>query len=288
MEPKKKYKGKNRFIGNKIYSTITDWTHSLTQRLNGLILLLKIVFSYDCVVFLLSNLTVTPKYDLLMLSFLKAYKNFGIALLVLSIIIISIFYSILKPKKVLPVFQPAMVNYEMVDSSIQHQRKYHTIADFSLINQNGQTITQDDYKDKIYVADFFFTTCQTICPIMTDHMAQIQEATKNDNDVMLLSHSVTPQIDSVEQLKRYALKKGVNDAKWNLVTGDKKQIYELARKSYLAVKTDGNGDAYDMIHTENFMLIDKKRQIRGFYDGTKQEDIQRLLEDIQTLKQEYH
>ncbi|OMP32122.1 SCO family protein [Mangrovimonas sp. DI 80] len=223
-----------------------------------------------------------------MLSFLKAYKNFGIALLVLSIIMISIFYSILKPKKVLPVFQPAMVNYEMVDSSIQHQRKYHTIADFSLINQNGQTITQDDYKDKIYVADFFFTTCQTICPIMTDHMAQIQEATKNDNDVMLLSHSVTPQIDSVEQLKRYALKKGVNDAKWNLVTGDKKQIYELARKSYLAVKTDGNGDAYDMIHTENFMLIDKKRQIRGFYDGTKQEDIQRLLEDIQTLKQEYH
>ncbi|WMI70391.1 SCO family protein [Mangrovimonas sp. YM274] len=223
-----------------------------------------------------------------MLSFLKAYKNFGIALLVLSLIIISIFYSILKPKRVLPVFQPAMVNYEMVDSSIQHQKKYHTIADFSLTNQNGQTVTQEDYKDKIYVADFFFTTCQTICPIMTDHMAQIQEATKNDEDIMLLSHSVTPQIDSVDQLKRYALKKGVNDAKWNLVTGDKKQIYELARKSYLAVKTDGNGDAYDMIHTENFMLIDKKRQIRGFYDGTKQEDIQRLLEDIQTLKQEYH
>lgn len=223
-----------------------------------------------------------------MLSFLKAYKNFGIALLVLSLIIISIFYSILKPKRVLPVFQPAMVNYEMVDSSIQHQKKYHTIADFSLTNQNGQTVTQEDYKDKIYVADFFFTTCQTICPIMTDHMAQIQEATKDDEDIMLLSHSVTPQIDSVEQLKRYSLKKGVNDAKWNLVTGDKKQIYELARKSYLAVKTDGNGDAYDMIHTENFMLIDKKRQIRGFYDGTKQEDIQRLLEDIQTLKQEYH
>ncbi|WP_053990011.1 SCO family protein [Mangrovimonas sp. TPBH4] len=223
-----------------------------------------------------------------MLSFLKAYKNFGIALLVLSLIIISIFYSILKPKRVLPVFQPAMVNYEMVDSSIQHQKKYHSISDFSLINQNGQTVTQEDYKDKIYVADFFFTTCQTICPIMTDHMAQIQEATINDDDVMLLSHSVTPKIDSVEQLKRYAVKKGVNDAKWNLVTGDKKQIYELARKSYLAVKTDGNGDAYDMIHTENFMLIDKKRQIRGFYDGTKPDDIERLLEDIQVLKQEYH
>jgi protein SCO1/2 len=119
---------------------------------------------------------------------------------------------------------------------------------------------------------------------MTDHMVQIQEEIMNDDDIMLLSHSVTPDIDSVAQLKRYAIEKGVNDTKWNLVTGDKKQIYELARKSYLAVKTDGNGDKYDMIHTENFMLIDKKRQIRGYYDGTKPEDIEQLLEDIKVLK----
>lgn len=221
-----------------------------------------------------------------MLSFLKQFKYFWIGFLILSIAIISIFYSILKPKKFLPIYQPSRVNSEMVDSTIQHISKYHHIADFSLVNQNGKTITQTDYKDKIYVADFFFTTCQTICPIMTDHMIQIQKEIINDDEVMLLSHSVTPQIDSVAQLKTYALEKGVNDKKWNLVTGDKKQIYGLARKSYMAVKTDGNGDAYDMIHTENFMLIDKKRQVRGYYDGTKTEDIERLLEDIKILKEE--
>jgi len=222
-----------------------------------------------------------------MLSFFKHFKYFGIVLGILSIILVSIFYNILKVEKSLPIWQPASVNAELVDSTIQHQKKYHKIADFNLINQNGKTITQNDYQDKIYVADFFFTTCQTICPIMTDHMYQIQKETSEDNDVMLLSHSVTPQIDNVAQLKKYALKKGVRDDKWNLVTGDKKQIYELARKSYLAVKTAGNGDQYDMIHTENFMLIDKKRQIRGFYDGTDPEAISRLLDDIETLKKEY-
>ena len=218
------------------------------------------------------------------LSFFKGYKNFGIFFSILSVIIIVIIYNILNVKKPLPIYQPAMVSNELVDSTIQYQKKYHKISDFSLLNQNGETITQDTYKDKIYVADFFFTTCQTICPIMTDHMYQIQKEIINDDAIMLLSHSVTPKIDSIAQLKKYAKEKGVIARKWNLVTGDKKQIYELARKSYLAVKTDGNGDEYDMIHTENFMLIDKKRQIRGFYDGTMQEDIDRLLEDIETLK----
>ncbi len=220
------------------------------------------------------------------LSFFARYKKFGIFFSVLCLIIISIIYNILNVKKPLPIYQPAMVSEELVDSSIQHQMKYHKIADFSLTNQNGEIVTQDTYKDKIYVADFFFTTCPTICPIMTDHMYQIQKEIINDDDVMLLSHSVTPKIDSVPQLKKYAIKKGVIDRKWNLVTGDKKEIYKLARKSYLAVKTDGNGDEYDMIHTENFMLIDKKRQIRGFYDGTNLEDIEQLLEDIETLKDE--
>ena len=221
-----------------------------------------------------------------MLSFFKQFKLFWISFLILSIIIILIFYSILKPKKTLPIYQPSRVNAEMVDDSIQHISKYHKIADFSLINQNGKIVTQEDYKDKIYVADFFFTTCQSICPIMTDHMVKIQNEIKNDDEVMLLSHSVTPQIDSVAQLKRYAKEKGVMDSKWNLVTGDKKEIYALARRSYMAVKTDGNGDEYDMIHTENFMLIDKNRQIRGYYDGTKSEEIDRLLEDIKVLKKE--
>lgn len=221
-----------------------------------------------------------------MLAFFSRYKFFAIVLLVVSIIIISIFYQILKPKEVLPIFQPAKVNAELVDSTIQHVKKYHTISDFSLINQNGKTITQEDYKDKIYVADFFFTTCLTICPIMTDNMVEVQNKLKNDSEIMLLSHTVTPEIDSVAQLKKYALKKGVDDAKWNLVTGEKKEIYKLARKSYLAVKTDGNGDEYDMIHTENFILVDKEKRIRGFYDGTDDVDIQQLLQDIEILKRE--
>ena len=222
-----------------------------------------------------------------MASFLKKYKLFITTLFVLSCIIITLFYSILSPEKILPIYQPAQVNYELVDSTIQHQKKYHQIADFSLINQNGDTITQEFYKDKIYVADFFFTTCQTICPIMTDHMYDIQKQTISDPEVLLLSHSVTPEVDNVAQLKRYAKKKLVNSSKWNLVTGNKKQIYELARKSYLAVKNAGNGGPFDMIHTENFMLIDKKRQIRGFYDGTDSEEIERLLEDIKVLKASY-
>lgn len=221
-----------------------------------------------------------------MLSYIKQHKLFWISFLILSVIIMSIIYSLLKPKKVLPIYQPSTVNADMVDTSIQYISKYHKIADFSLTNQNGKTITQEDYKNKIYVADFIFTTCQSICPIMTDHMVDIQAAIKDDDQVMLLSHSVTPEIDSVAQLKKYALEKGVDDRKWNLVTGDKKQIYELARKSYMAVKTQGNGDAYDMIHTENFMLIDKKRQIRGYYDGTKPEEIDRLLEDIKVLEKD--
>jgi len=204
-------------------------------------------------------------------------------MVVLSVIIITTFYNILKPNKVLPIYQPAQVNFELVDSTIQHKKKYHTIANFSLINQNGDTITQEFYKDKIYIADFFFTTCQTICPIMTDHMYEIQKQTISDPEILLLSHTVTPEIDSIAQLKRYAKKKFVNSSKWNLVTGDKKQIYELARKSYLAVE-DAEFGEYDMIHTENFMLIDKKRQIRGFYDGTDNLEINRLLSDIEILK----
>ncbi|MFT4697938.1 MAG: protein SCO1/2 [Flavobacteriaceae bacterium] len=221
-----------------------------------------------------------------MLQFFSKYKFLGVVMLVLAIIIISIIYQILDPKKVLPVFQPNKVNAELVDSTIQHVKKYHTISDFSLTNQNGENITQKNYENKIYVADFFFTTCQTICPVMTGNMALIQKKIKNDTTIMLLSHSVTPEIDTVAQLKRYAIEKGVDGAKWNLVTGDKKQIYDLARKSYLAAK-DVPYNPYDLIHTENFILIDIKKRIRGFYDGTKNEDIEQLLIDIEILKKNH-
>ena len=208
-------------------------------------------------------------------------------ILIFSAAAVYMFYVILKPIEVLPIYQPAEVNEKLVDSSIIHVAKYHKISDFKLKNQNGKEITQANYKDKIYVADFFFTTCQDICPVMTKNMYQLQEELKNDNEVLLLSHTVIPEVDTVEQLKEYAIENNVDDSKWNLLTGDKKQIYELARKSYLAVE-DSNFNEFDMIHTENFMLIDKEKQIRGFYDGTNSEEINRLLKDIEILKQSYN
>jgi len=222
-----------------------------------------------------------------MLSFFGKYKLFGLVLLALSTVIVLLFYNALQPKKTLPVYQPADFNPELVDSTLFHIKKYHTIADFSLTNQNGEIITHDDYKNKIYVADFFFTTCLTICPIMTKNMVDIQSKILDDDEVLLLSHSVTPDIDSVAQLKKYAKEKGVVDKKWNLVTGSKKHIYELARKSYLAVKDNGDGGPFDMIHTENFILVDKERRIRGTYDGTDPEEIKKLLQDLKILKASY-
>jgi len=156
-----------------------------------------------------------------------------------------------------------------------------------LTNQNGEITTEKDYQNKIYVADFFFTTCPSICPKMTVNMGLIQKEIVDDDQVMLLSFSVTPQIDSVPQLKKYALENGVIDSKWNLLTGDKKQIYTLARKSFLAVENDGDGGPYDMIHTENFILVDPEKRIRGFYDGTDTQAMETLLSDIQLLKKEY-
>ena len=218
--------------------------------------------------------------------FFKRYSPLIIIMTSLSIIVLTSFYYILKPKVTLPIFSPNMVSSELVEDSIHHVKKYHKISDFSLTNQNGETVTEENYHNKIYVADFFFTTCPSICPIMTENMFYIQEKTVN-KDILLVSYSVTPEIDSVAQLKKYAIEKGVDDSKWNLLTGEKKDIYELARKSYLVAKNNGDGGKYDMIHTENFVLIDKEKRIRGFYDGTNKEEMDKLLNDIQILENSY-
>ena len=218
-----------------------------------------------------------------MIGFFSNYKWIGLSIILWGIVSICLFYTILKPIERLPVFQPASVNSELVDTTIVHKINYHKISDFSLTNQNGEVVTQKKYEDKIYVADFFFTTCQSICPVMTKNMKDIQDKLITDSEVLLLSHTVFPEIDSVEVLKKYAIDNSVIDSKWDLVTGDKKEIYDLARKSYLAAK-DNSFSKYDMIHTENFVLIDKKKQIRGLYDGTDKEEINRLLEDIEILK----
>ncbi|MBC5837471.1 SCO family protein [Flavobacterium muglaense] len=221
-----------------------------------------------------------------MKSIFKKYRIFIGIFIVFSAITLYLFYGALKPSKTLPIYNPSDVNPELVDSTVQYISKYHTIADFSFTNQNGKTITQKDYEGKIYVADFFFTTCGSICPKMTANLFDVQKAIANNPKVMLLSHTVFPETDSVPVLKAYAKKYGVDDKKWNLVTGDKKEIYTMARKSYLAVKLGKPEQLYDMVHTENFVLVDTKRRVRGFYDGTKKEDIQKLIEDIDFLSKE--
>tara|TARA_R110002167_G_scaffold103346_23_gene267436 strand:- start:446 stop:1099 length:654 start_codon:yes stop_codon:yes gene_type:complete len=183
----------------------------------------------------------------------------------------------------LPVFNPSDLNPELVDISLQHKSENHKVADFELINQNGEIITQEDYQDKIYVVDFFFTSCPSICPLMANNMVSLQEGFLENDAVMFLSISVTPDIDSVPVLRKYATDKGVIDGKWNITTGNKKHIYDLARKSYFAVVTQGDGGLQDFIHTPNFVLVDKQKRIRGIYDGTNKDEIDRLINDLKIL-----
>lgn len=161
----------------------------------------------------------------------------------------------------------------------------HTIAPFSFTNQHGETVSQSDLDGKIYVADFFFTECTGICPKMAHNFAKVQEAFLDDPRVMLLSHSVLPSSDSVPRLNAYADATGAVKDKWHMVTGDVEEIYKIARVSYFAEEAKGIAKAPDeFLHTENFILIDQKRRIRGIYNGTLEVDVTRLIEDIKTLQ----
>ena len=222
------------------------------------------------------------------LQFFKKSKYTLLFLIVFSAISIPVFYHLLKVDKRLPIYNPSDFNPQLVDASIKHIKKDHTVSDFKLINQNGKIITQKDCEGKIYITDFFFTRCKSICIPMAYNMSELQEYYKNDDTVLFLYHSVTPKIDSVSVLKTYAINKGVIDKKWNVTTGNKKHIYELARKSYFAVLDQGNGDENDFIHTENFILIDKERRIRGSFDGTKKENMKKIIDAITLLKEEYN
>ena len=183
----------------------------------------------------------------------------------------------------LPIYNPSDLDPLLVDRSLRDINDNHKVSNFSLINQSGDTITQEAYKDKIYVVDFFFTRCQTICPIMTNNMVKIQKEFLNNSNIMLLSLSVTPDIDSVSVLQQYAKEKGVIESKWNITTGEKKHIYHLARKSFFAVAEQGDGDLQDFIHTSNFILVDKEKQIRGIYEGTDEQELERIIKDINIL-----
>lgn len=206
----------------------------------------------------------------------------------LSILIIGILMVVsLFPnqKSELPVFGPDDFHPDLVDPVAKAAISNHTVSDFSLTNQNGEQVTQSTYDNKIYVTDFFFTRCPSICPIMSNNMGKLQKEFINNDDIMFLSMSVTPEMDSVPILKEYARRNGVLDSKWNITTGDKEHIYDLARKSFFAAVDYGDGGLQDFIHTPNFVLVDKKRQIRGVYNGTDPDEVLRLIDDIKSLGQ---
>ncbi len=210
-----------------------------------------------------------------------------IALLVIVGIGIIIGYYIQQPNPRLPIINPSDLNPALVDDSLERTGRNHRIGDFALLNQDGITTTQNDLRGKVYVADFFFTTCPTICIDMAKNMRKLQAEFANDNDVVLVSHSVTPKIDSVPVLRAYADKQGAIDGKWIFLTGDKEQIYNLARKQYFAVMEPGASfDEHDFIHTDNFVLIDSKKRIRGIYVGTSDVEVDKLIKDIRILLQE--
>ena len=163
---------------------------------------------------------------------------------------------------------------------------YHTIDSFKFVDQDSNEVTNDTYKGKIYVADFFFTSCRTICPIMKTQMLRVYDSIQNDPEVMLLSHTIDPEYDTVGLLHDYAERLGVESDKWHFVTGNKDEIYKLAQTSYFSTALEDKTEADGFIHSGAFLLIDKDRRIRGKYDGTKEDDVNRLLADIQRLKME--
>ncbi|MBL7883189.1 MAG: SCO family protein [Bacteroidia bacterium] len=208
-------------------------------------------------------------------------------ILIITAITIAVYafciYDTKKPIRYLPVFG---------EKSYEHKNGktdtiFHTIAEFNFTNQDGEEITNKDFENSIYVTDFFFTTCHTICPIMSTQMERIVKHYNNNNQVLFLSHTVDPEIDTVEQLKSYAIKHNADSKKWMFVTGNKKELYDLARNSYYMDAQQGDGGPDDFIHTQNFALVDKEKRIRGYYDGTDSLEVNQLIKDIELLLKEY-
>jgi len=190
----------------------------------------------------------------------------------------------------LPIINPIDLEEEMVDPEMIRIGRGHTIGDFSFLNQEGETITSDAVKGKIYVAEYFFTTCKSICPEMNQQMQRVQNEFKFEDDLKILSFTVDPEVDTVAQMKWYADRHGANPKQWHFLTGDKTDLYQLARRSYFVLKpaeAQNLGDAgSDFIHTNNFVLVDRQSRIRGYYDGTSEVEVSLLIHDIKLLMEE--
>lgn len=213
------------------------------------------------------------------------FLNLALLAIAVSVFIYAFFiYDNHKPLRYLAIFGDK--DYESKNGKTD--TTFHTIPAFSFTNQDGKTVTEKDFDGSVYVTDFFFTTCHSICPIMSTQMERIAEKFKGNNEVKILSHTVDPEIDTVAQLKDYATKHNADSKQWMFVTGDKKALYEIARKGYLLNADEGNGGPDDFIHTQNFALIDKDKRIRGFYDGTDSAEVNQLIKDIDLLLAEEH
>ncbi|MFZ9847782.1 MAG: SCO family protein [Flavobacteriales bacterium] len=215
------------------------------------------------------------------------FKRVLIIVLLFAVAMTVRYFYLVNKNDTLPIINPADIkSKEFISDSLAQIKQGHTIRDFLLINQNGDTITQQIFKNKIYVANFFFASCKTICPNMNGGLQTVYDEYRGDQDICFISHSSLPAEDTVPVLKAYAQRFGAQLPQWQFVTGNKKEIYDLARNFYLMAETKNEGLEYDFIHSRYLALIDTHKRIRGYYDGTSTEDVSRLIDDILLLKKE--
>lgn len=208
-------------------------------------------------------------------------------LFLLGVVLILAYACSVKQEERLPILGRKEVQTKMVEGKEVLDTVYHTIGNFSFINQDSIVITQEDFKDKVYVADFFFTSCPTICPIMKSEMLRVYEAFRENDDVLILSHTIDPEFDTVALLKDYAERLGVDDhKKWHFVTGEKEDIYEIGQSSYMVTAMEDEEEPGGFLHSGAFILVDKHRRVRGIYDGTKELEVNKLINDIPLLLEE--
>jgi protein SCO1/2 len=200
---------------------------------------------------------------------------------------IAVFACSSKKEGKLPIFGHREVVVNEVNGQKAVDTVYHTIADFEFINQDSLPVTNKTFEGKIYVADFFFTSCRTICPKMKTQMLRVYDSIQAMPDVLILSHTIDPEHDDVARLHDFAERLGVSSTKWHFVTGEQDKIYDIAQTSYFATAMVDKTEPDGFIHSGAFLLIDKERRIRGKYDGTVEEDVNRLIKDIKKLRQEY-
>ena len=194
----------------------------------------------------------------------------------------------IKTSSNIPIYGKCTIDTTHTNGKYVAKDGYHCIAPFRLKDQQGSVITRNDLNGKIYVANFFYSTCTSICPIMSDKMEEVYRLFENNPEVAFVSHTVNPSYDTVPILAAYAQARGAKAGKWYFLTGDKKELYDLARNSYMLSSSIGDGGVDDFVHTQKFALIDKEKHIRGFYNGIDQESIDSLIKDMRTLLKEYH